>query len=176
MKPLIMLTIAGVVMSTWCLAGHADRLYTWQDDKGVTHISKDPPPQNTNLIDIMDYTATPASKNQATGKQISKESESSQPRRIGAQERRKASGTTGSTEDVDEDVYYDGDRYRRKKIRHAERAARREQGENGQENDQRLGDRKDRKENRKGKRDARQEVRENRQESDRSIRKPHRRK
>ena len=44
-----MLTIAGVVMSILCSTGHAERLYTWQDDKGVTHISKEPPPQNTNL-------------------------------------------------------------------------------------------------------------------------------
>jgi len=175
MKPLIMLTIAGVVMSIWCATGQADRLYTWEDDNGVTHISKEPPPQKTKLIDIMDYTATPANKNQATGKQVSNEGESSQPQRIGIQERRKASGATGTTEDVDEDVYYDGDRHRRRKIRHEERAERREQGENGQENDQRLDDRRDREENREERKDARQEERENRRESDRSIRRPHRR-
>ena len=55
MKPLIMLTTAAVVMSILCPAGHADRLYTWEDDKGVTHISKDPPPQKTKLIDTMDF-------------------------------------------------------------------------------------------------------------------------
>jgi hypothetical protein len=32
MKTLMMLTIAGVVTSFWYLAGHADRLYTWEDD------------------------------------------------------------------------------------------------------------------------------------------------
>ena len=179
MKPLIMLTIAGVVMSIWCATGQADRLYTWEDDNGVTHISKEPPPQKTKLVDIMDYTATPANKNHATGKQVSNEGESSQPKRIGAQEREKASGATATTEvvdeDVDEDVYYDGDRRRRRKIRHEERAERREKGENGQENDQRFDDRLDRKENREARRDARQEERENRRESDRSIRRPHRR-
>ena len=118
-----------MVMSIWCMAGHADRLYTWEDDKGVTHISKEPPPQKTKLIDIMDYTVTPASKNQATGKQVSKESESSQPQRMGTQGEGKASQATGTTEDVDEDEYYDGDRNRRRKIRHERREEREERGE-----------------------------------------------
>ncbi len=109
-----MLTTAGVVMSILCPAGHADRLYTWEDDKGVTHISKDPPPQKTKLIDTMDYKPQPANKNQATGKQVSDEGESSQPQRMGTQGEGKASQATGTTEDVDEDVYYDGDRNRRR--------------------------------------------------------------
>ena len=112
-----MLTTAAVVMSILCPAGHADRLYTWEDDKGVTHISKDPPPQKTKLIDTMDYKPQPANKNQATGKQVSDEGESSQPQRVGTQGEGKASQATATTEDVDEDVYYDGDRYRRRKIR-----------------------------------------------------------
>jgi len=73
MKPLIMLTIAGVILSIWCSIAHADRLYTWEDDKGVTHITKEPPPQKTKLIDTSDYTVPPAQKNQATGKQVSNE-------------------------------------------------------------------------------------------------------
>ncbi len=95
-----MLTVATVVMSILCPVGHADRLYTWEDDNGVTHISKDPPPQNTNLIDIMDYkdsTVPPANKNQP----VSSEGESSQSPQIGAQESGKASGATGTTGDVD---------------------------------------------------------------------------
>jgi len=120
MKPLIMLTIAGVVMSIWCPAGHADRLYTWEDDNGVTHISKEPPPQKTKLIDIMDYTTPPVNKNQATGKQVSDEGESSQPHRIGARESAKASGASGTAEDIDENVYYDSDggRYTRRAVKH----------------------------------------------------------
>jgi hypothetical protein len=83
-------------MSILCPTGHADRLYTWQDDNGITHISKDPPPQNTNLIDIMDYkdsTVPPADKNQP----VSSEGESSQSQQIGAQESGKAPGATGTT-------------------------------------------------------------------------------
>ncbi|GAG10785.1 unnamed protein product, partial [marine sediment metagenome] len=73
MKLLIMLTIAGVVMSIWCPTGHAGRIYTWEDDNGVTHISNAPPPQKAKLIDTMDYTVPAANKNQATGKQVSNE-------------------------------------------------------------------------------------------------------
>ena len=124
MNPLKILTIAGVILFIWCPTGHADRLYTWEDDKGVTHISKDPPPQNTKLIDIRDYTVTPAQKNQTTSKQVSNEGESSKLQRSGTQKRRKASGATGTTEEVDEevdeDVYYDSDggRYTRRAIIH----------------------------------------------------------
>ena len=137
MKLLIMLTIAGVVMSIWCPTGHAGRIYTWEDDNGVTHISNAPPPQKAKLIDTMDYTVPAANKNQATGKQVSNEGESSQPQRIGARERGKASGATGTTENVDEDVYYDSDggRYTRRAIRHERREAR----ENRRESDRSAG-------------------------------------
>ena len=124
MNPLKILTIAGVILFYWCSTAHADRLYTWEDDKGVTHISKEPPPQKTKLIDIMDYTVSPAQKNQATSKQVSNEGESSKLQRSGTQKRRKASGATGTTEEVDEevdeDVYYDSDggRYTRRAIIH----------------------------------------------------------
>lgn len=104
MKPLIMLTIAGVVMSFWCLAGHTDRLYTWEDDNGVTHISREPPPQKTKLIDIMDYTSHPEEQNQTTGKQALDEAESSKPHRIEARESGKASGAISTAEDSEEDV------------------------------------------------------------------------
>ena len=132
MKPLIILTIVGVILSIWCSTAHADRLYTWEDDKGVTHITKEPPPQKTKLKDTMDYTVPPAQKNQATGKQVSNEGESSQPQRSEAQERKKVSGAKEATEEVEEDVYYDSDggRYTRRAIRHE----RREKRENRREN------------------------------------------
>jgi hypothetical protein len=131
MKFSIMLTILGVVISNWCSMGYADRLYTWQDDKGVTHITKEPPPQKTKIIDTMDFKVTPAQMNQGTGKQVSNEGEPKQPVRIGSQKRKEASEATGTTEDVDEDfdedVYYDSDggRYTRRAIRQ-ERKERRE--------------------------------------------------
>ena len=131
MKTLIMLTVAGLVISYWCPAGHADRLYTWEDDNGVTHISKEPPSQNTKLLDIMDYTTPPVNKNQATGKQVSDEGESSQPNRIGARESGKASGAIGRAEDDEEDVYYDYDegRYTRRALKHEIKEAHEDGGE-----------------------------------------------
>jgi len=126
-----MLTIVGLVILNWCSMGYADRLYTWEDDKGVTHITKEPPPQKAKLIDRMDYTVTPAQMNQTTSKQVSDEDELKQPVRIETQKRKEASEATGTTEDVDEDVdedlYYDSDggRYTRRAIRQ-ERKERRE--------------------------------------------------
>jgi len=135
MKLSIILAIAGVVISIWCSMGYADRLYTWEDDKGVTHITKEPPPQKTKMIDTMDYKATPAQMNQTTGKQVSNEDEPKQPVRTGTQKRKENVKATGAAEDVDENVdedvdedfYYDSDggRYTRRAIRQ-ERIERRE--------------------------------------------------
>jgi len=132
MKFLIMLAIVGVVIFNWCSKGYADRLYTWEDDKGVTHITKEPPPQKTKMIDTMDYKVKPAQMNQTTGKQISNKGERKQPVRIDTQKRKEASEAIGTTEDVDEDVYYDSDggRYTRRAIRQE----RKERRENRREN------------------------------------------
>jgi hypothetical protein len=122
MKTLLMLTIAGLVISVWCSTGHTDRLYTWEDNKGVTHISKEPPPPKTKLIDTMDYTVSPAQENQPSGQQVSNEGESPQPQpgESGFQKKIKAPGETETAEQVDDDVYYDSDggRYTRRAIRH----------------------------------------------------------
>ena len=126
MKFSMMLAVVGVVISIWCAMGYADRLYTWEDDKGITHITKEPPPQKTKLIDTMDYTVTPAQMNQTTDEQVPDEDERSQQRRIGTQKRKKALEATETTEDVDEDVYYDSDggRYTRRAIRQERKEAR----------------------------------------------------
>ena len=136
MKFSIMLAIVWVVISNWCSMGYADRLYTWEDDKGVTHITKEPPPQKTKMIDTMDYTVQPAQMNQTTGKPVSNEGERKQPVRIETQKRKEASEATGTTEDVDEDVdedlYYDSDggRYTRRAIRQERKEVRENRREN----------------------------------------------
>jgi hypothetical protein len=58
--------------------------------------------------------------NQTTGEQVLDEDERSQPRQVGTQKRKKDLEATETTEDVDEDVYYDSDggRYTRRAIRH----------------------------------------------------------
>jgi hypothetical protein len=146
MKFSIMLAIAAVVISNWCSIGYADRLYTWEDDKGVTHITKEPPPQKTKMIDTMDYKVPPAQVNQTTGKQVSNEDERKQPVRTGTPKRKENVETTGTTEDVDEDVdedvYYDSDggRYNRRAIRQERKDVRKKRRENRREN-RRGGDR-----------------------------------
>ena len=143
MKFLIMLAIVVVVVIfNWCSMGYADRLYTWEDDKGVTHITKEPPPQKTKMIDTMDYKVTPAPMNQPIGKQISNEDERKQPVRTGTQKRKEDVEATGATEDVDEDIYYDsdGDRYTRRAIRQERKEGREHRREKRREN-RRGGDR-----------------------------------
>jgi len=140
MKFSIMLAIAAAVIFNWCSTGYADRLYTWEDEKGVTHITKEPPPQKTKMIDTMDYTVAPAQINQTTGEQVTNEGERKQPVRIGTQKRKEASEATGTTEDVDEDVgedvdediYYDSDggRYTRRAIRQDRKEVRQNRREN----------------------------------------------
>ena len=135
MKFSTMLTIAAAATSIWCSTGYADRLYTWEDDKGVTHITKEPPPQKTKMIDIMDYTVAPARINQTTGKRLSNEDEPEQPVRIGTQKRKKDSEETEPGEDVEEDVYYDSDggRYTGRAIRQERKEVRQNRRENRRE-------------------------------------------
>ncbi len=33
----------------------AQKLYTWTDEQGVTHITDEPPPQNTRVEDVIQY-------------------------------------------------------------------------------------------------------------------------
>jgi hypothetical protein len=139
MKLSTILTIAGVVISIWCSMGYADRLYTWEDDKGVTHITKEPPPQKTKMINTMDYKVTPVQMNQTTGKQVSNEDERRQLEMTGTQKRKEDVEATGKTEDVDEeideDVYYDSDggRYTRRAIRQERKEVRENRRENRRE-------------------------------------------
>jgi hypothetical protein len=136
MKFSIMLAIAGVVISIWCSMGHADRLYTWEDDKGVTHITKEPPPQKTKLTDTMDYTVPPVQVNQTTGEQVTNEGEPEQSVRIKTPKRKEALEATGTTEDVDEDIYYDSDggRHTRRAIRQERKEVREDRREKRREN------------------------------------------
>ena len=48
-----------VIWLCWVLNGYADRLYTWTDAKGVTHITQDPPPDTAKAVDTIDYSPQP---------------------------------------------------------------------------------------------------------------------
>jgi len=52
------LLISALLLS-WAVSGYADRLYTWTDAKGVTHITQDPPPATATAVDTIDYSPQP---------------------------------------------------------------------------------------------------------------------
>jgi hypothetical protein len=52
------LVTAGLLMG-WAVNGHADRLYTWKDAKGQTHITQEPPPDTAKVVDTIDYSPQP---------------------------------------------------------------------------------------------------------------------
>jgi hypothetical protein len=39
----------------WHPTASADRLYHWIDKKGITHLSKEPPPEDSMLKEVMEY-------------------------------------------------------------------------------------------------------------------------
>ncbi len=55
MKIISLLTIGAIAIFFWPHAGYADRLYHWIDANGVSHISKDPPPEDSMLKEVMEY-------------------------------------------------------------------------------------------------------------------------
>jgi hypothetical protein len=55
MKILSIFLILVIVIFSWYQTGSADRLHHWIDSKGVTHLSKEPPPEDGKLIEIMEY-------------------------------------------------------------------------------------------------------------------------
>ena len=113
MKYFIILLLPISLICLWIQNGYTDRLYTWTDDKGVTHISKNPPPPNATLKDIMDYTSHPEERNQAVKvpEKKPKKPKKTEPDRIKAE--------TG--EGLEPEIYYDDDSdpdyYKRKKRR-----------------------------------------------------------
>lgn len=154
------------LLSLWALNSYADRLYTWEDKKGVAHISKEPPPNNTELIDIMDYknhTEKPRNQKQADQKQ----QKNLNKKDAGGGE--KSLETTGTTEDVVNDVYNDGrgDRYTRKVRREDKREERRDNLK-----DRQADDKSNPREKRYDNQDERHEKRDDMEKNDKSNGKP----
>ena len=59
MKRLSIYLIVMTALLSWCRMGSADRLFHWTDSKGITHLSKEPPPQEGELVEIMEYSVSP---------------------------------------------------------------------------------------------------------------------
>ena len=122
-----------LVSGLWHQAGNANRLYTWQDKNGVIHISEEPPPENSRLIDIMDYKAVaPPLRDQLPADRQQEGPEGS------AAGEDKAAAVTGTNEVPGEEVYSDddGDRNKRKERKKEKHQDRQEQRESGSEDRQ----------------------------------------
>jgi hypothetical protein len=94
--------------------GHADRIYTWKDSKGVTHITQEPPPETAKLIDVLDYSAQPEPATPQPAARAGSNQQQGNPNQGGGQA---GSGfSTGSASgDAEDNIEYDydGDPYRR---------------------------------------------------------------
>ena len=55
MKTLLLAILAALAVCVLASAGAADRLYSWTDEKGTTHFTREPPPTGSSLQDIIDY-------------------------------------------------------------------------------------------------------------------------
>ena len=55
MKKYSVFLISAITIICWLPNGLADRLHHWVDSKGVTHLSKEPPPGDGKLLEIMEY-------------------------------------------------------------------------------------------------------------------------
>ena len=104
---IILLTIS--IIGFLALNGYADRLYTWTDDKGVTHISQHPPPKDATLQFITDYTSRAEEQNQAVQKQEEK------PKQIEPERRKDEAGKVLEPEIYDDDDDSDTTRSRHKR-------------------------------------------------------------
>lgn len=97
--------------------GNADRLYTWTDAKGVTHITQDPPTDNAKAVDAIDYSPQP---NQPTRRSTGSDQTNQQQGNLvqGGGQSGRDSGTGLTSADDTKDIQYDGDSYRRTLLRY----------------------------------------------------------
>jgi len=58
MKILSVVLMVVVAVFAWYPTGSADRLHHWIDSKGVAHLSKEPPPEDGKLVEIMEYSVS----------------------------------------------------------------------------------------------------------------------
>ena len=83
----------------------ADKLYTWTDEKGILHITEQPPPKNAKKMDVMTYqpqTEAQIRKIEADEHRDEKQDEATQ-KKDSAQEPQKASAQPQQQDD--EEIY-----------------------------------------------------------------------
>jgi hypothetical protein len=109
--------LMSALLLCWVGNGYADRLYTWTDAKGVTHITQDPPPETVKAVDTIDYLPQP---NQPVRRPAIKDQTNQKQRSLDQGSEQSASdfGTGFTSGNDGKDVQYEGDSYRRTLLRY----------------------------------------------------------
>lgn len=98
----------------WVLNGFADRLYTWTDAKGMTHITQDPPPDTAKEVDTIDYSSQ---QNQSVRPSTASDRPNQQQGNPNQGDGQAGSGVSTGTASGDggdnDEYYYTGNPYRR---------------------------------------------------------------
>ena len=117
MKPLKAAFITLALLFCWMVNGYADRLYTWTDAKGVTHVTQDPPPDTAKSVDTIDYSPQPTQPvRRLTGSDQTNQQQGNLDQGSGQSGSDSASGFTSG--DEAKEVQYEGDSYRRTLLRY----------------------------------------------------------
>jgi len=117
MQPLKTAFITLALLFFWMVNGYADRLYTWTDGKGVTHITQEPPPDTAKAVDTIDYSPQP---NQPVRRSTGGDQTNQQQGNLdqGGGQSGMDSGTSLTSGDDTKEIQYDGDSYRRTLLRY----------------------------------------------------------
>ena len=112
-----------LIVGFWMHGAYADRLYTWTDDKGVIHITKQPPPQKTKADNVIDYTPQTAEQIRAIQQDAEKQQKRYDEKRKLDHEKNAWNTKTENVENQEPDAYYqyDGGRYTRRARRYERR-------------------------------------------------------
>jgi hypothetical protein len=117
MKLLKAASITLALLFCWMVNGYADRLYTWTDAKGMTHITQDPPPDTAKAVDTIDYLPQPNQPvRRPTTNDLTNQQQGNPNQGGGQAETESGSGLTSG--DETKDIQYDGDSYRRTLLRY----------------------------------------------------------
>lgn len=74
-RVLLCFFLASVTMAAAPVQSAADRLYTWTDDQGVSHISRTPPPAGATDKDVVDYSHRTHEEQQAAAARQAEQSD-----------------------------------------------------------------------------------------------------
>jgi Domain of unknown function (DUF4124) len=117
MKPAKAAFITLTFLFCWMVNGYADRLYTWTDAQGVTHITQDPPPAAAKSVDTIDYLPQPNPPvRRPTANDLTNQQPGNPDQGEGQSGRDSGAGLTSA--DETKDIQYDGDSYRRTLLRY----------------------------------------------------------